>query len=79
VLKNYATERGMDMSNWSLLTGPEGAIKSLLAQLGVFAEFEGPLLKHTLATLLINENGKILDRADGSSWEVQQFVSKMKR
>jgi len=79
VLKEYATARGIDTSNWSFLTGPEGAIKSLLAQFGVFAEFEGSLLKHTLATLLIDENGKILDRADGSVWEVQEFVSKMKR
>jgi protein SCO1/2 len=79
VLKEYATERGIDTSNWSFLTGPEGAIKSLLAQFGVFAEFEGSLLKHTLATLLIDEKGKILDRADGSTWEVQEFVSKMKR
>jgi protein SCO1/2 len=36
------------------------------------------LLKHTLATLLIDERGKIIHRADGSVWEPSEFVAKMK-
>jgi protein SCO1/2 len=79
VLKEYATTRGIDTSNFSLLTGPENAIKDLLAQFGVIAEFEGDLLKHTLTTLLISEDGRIIHRADGSAWEPADFVAKMKR
>jgi len=79
VLKTYTMARGIDTSNYSFLTGPENAIKSLLSQFGVLAYFQGPLLDHTLATLLIDENGKITYRVDGSRWEPQDFISKMKK
>jgi protein SCO1/2 len=78
VLKEYAAVRGIDTRNFSFLTGPENAIKDLLQQFGVIAEFEGDLLKHTLTTLLIDENGRIVHRADGSSWDPAEFVAKMK-
>jgi protein SCO1/2 len=78
VLQEYATVRGIDTANFSFLTGPESAIRDLLTQFGVIAEFEGDLLKHTLATLLIDERGKIIHRADGSVWEPSEFVAKMK-
>ena len=57
VLKEYAEDRGIDTSNFSFLTGPEGAVRDLLTQFGVVAEFEGDLVKHTLATLLIDPPG----------------------
>ncbi|WP_221029866.1 SCO family protein [Actomonas aquatica] len=79
VLRDYAAARGIDTSNYSFLTGPESAIKDLLRQLGVLAEVEGPLIQHTLATLLVNEEGRIIDRADGSRWDTQQFVRKIVR
>lgn len=78
VLKEYADLRGIDTSNFSFLTGPDKAIKDLLAQFGVIAQFQGDLLQHTLATLLIDERGKIIHRADGSQWEPKDFVAKMK-
>jgi protein SCO1/2 len=79
VLKEYAVARGIDTSNFSFLTGPENAIKDLLAQFGVIAEFQDDLLKHTLTTMLINENGRIVHRADGRAWEAAEFVAKMKK
>ncbi|MCF3652316.1 SCO family protein [Synoicihabitans lomoniglobus] len=79
VLRDYAEVRGIDTTNFSFLTGPESAIKDLLRQLGVLAEVEGPLISHTLATLLIDEKGRIIDRADGSQWDVTQFVRKIVR
>jgi protein SCO1/2 len=79
VLREYADTRGIDTTNFSLLTGPETAIKDLLTQFGVIAEFEGDMIKHTLATLLVDEHGKIVHRADGSGWEPKDFVAKMKR
>ncbi len=79
VLKTYTMARGIDTSNYSFLTGPENAIKSLLSQFGVLAYFQGPLLDHTLATLLIDENGKIIYRVDGSRWEPADFIGKMKK
>jgi protein SCO1/2 len=77
VLKEYAATRGIDTTNFSFLTGPESAIKDLLTQFGIIAEFDGNLLKHTLSTLLVDANGRIIHRADGSAWEAKDFVAKM--
>ena len=77
VLRDYAEARGIDTGNFSFLTGPERAIKDLLAQFGVIAEFEGSIVKHTLTTLLINEQGRIIHRTDGTIWEPKSFVAKM--
>jgi protein SCO1/2 len=79
VLKEYALLRAIDTGNYSFLTGPEAAIRSLLAQFGVLKEFKGNILNHTATTLLIDETGRIIHRADGSTWDVQEFVQKMKK
>lgn len=79
ILREYAEARGIDTANFSFLTGPQSAIKDLLAQFGVLSVFEGDLIKHTLTTLLIDENGKIIDRADGSQWDPKDFVAKMRK
>jgi len=78
VLKEYALVRGIDTSNFSLLTGPETAIKDLLKQFGVIAQLQGDILQHTLTTLLIDPDGRITHRADGSIWEPREFVQKMR-
>lgn len=79
VLREYAEARSIDTGNFSFLTGPERAIKDLLTQFGVIAEFDGNMIQHTLTTLLIDENGRIIHRADGSLWEPKDFVAKMRR
>jgi protein SCO1/2 len=77
VLRDYADDRHIDTGNFSFLTGPEPAIRDLLAQFGVIAQFKGDILEHTLATLLIDEKGRITWRADGSQWEPAEFVGRM--
>jgi protein SCO1/2 len=79
VLREYASVRGIDTGNFSFLTGPENAIKDLLTQFGVIAELKGDLVQHTLATLLIDGNGRIIHRADGSVWEPAEFVGKLRK
>ncbi len=79
VLKEYAQLRGIDTSNFTFLTGPDSAVRHLLAQLGVLREFEGNTIKHSLATVLINEDGRIVHRVDGSLWQVSDFVERMRR
>jgi protein SCO1/2 len=79
VLREYAAVRGIDTSNFSFLTGPEGAIRDLLTQFGVIAEFDGDLIKHTLATLVIDERGRIALREDGSAWDPNEVVAHLHR
>jgi protein SCO1/2 len=74
VLKKYAAERGIDTTNFSFLTGPENAIRDLLAQFGVIAEPGDNVFKHTLSTLLIGPDGRIMHRVDGSAWSPEDFL-----
>jgi len=78
VLKAYADARGIDTAHWSFLTGPESAIRDLLAQFGVIAEPGENVFKHSLATLLIGRDGKIQHRIDGSSWSPEEFLARLK-
>jgi protein SCO1/2 len=77
VLHAYAADRHIDTTNFSFLTGPESAIRDLLTQFGVIAEFKDGILNHTLATILVDEKGVIRWRADGSAWEPREFVERM--
>jgi protein SCO1/2 len=79
VLREYAEKRDLDTSNWSFLTGPDAAVRHLLAQLGVIREFEGATIKHTLATVLIDESGRIVHRVDGSAWQPEDFVRRLRK
>jgi protein SCO1/2 len=78
ILREYAEARGLDTSNWSFLTGPDAAVRHLLAQLGVIREFEGNTIKHSLSTVLIDATGRITYRVDGSTWQVDEFVRRLK-
>ncbi|MEY3608850.1 MAG: hypothetical protein RLZZ447_1638 [Verrucomicrobiota bacterium] len=74
VLREYAETRGVDPVNFQFLTGTEAAVRRLLAQFGVIAEPSENLWKHTLATLLIDREGRIRQRVEGASWEPEVFL-----
>ena len=78
VLKAYATTRGIDSSNFSFLTGPESAIRDLLLQFSVLAEPDENIFKHTLATLLIDRDGRIIHRIDGSQWSPDELIARLR-
>lgn len=77
VLKDYARVRGIDTANFTFLTGPEGAVRDLLHQFGVIVEPGENFLKHTLSTLLINEQGRIIHRVDGTQWASAEFLKRL--
>lgn len=77
VLKRYAAERGLDTSNLSLLTGPEGAVRDLLTSFGVLVAPSDNLFKHTLSTFLIDARGRIVHRVDGSGWTPDDFLPRL--
>ena len=77
VLKTYSQSRGIDNANFRFLTGPERAVRDLLVQFGVLVTPQENYLKHTLSTLLIDENGKIVHRVDGSQWTPAEFLKRL--
>lgn len=79
VLRKYADDHGIDTTNFSFLTGPQIAVTNLMAQLGVIAIEKDGLITHSLSTLLIDENGKIIHREDGTGWPVEQFMARLRQ
>ena len=77
VLKAYAVARGIDTANFTFLTGSNQAIADLLQQFGVYAIPGENLFRHTLATILIGADGKIVHRTDESSWEPEEFLKRL--
>jgi protein SCO1 len=77
VLKTYGETRGADFQNFTYLTGPEAAIKSLLVQFGILAQPSDNIWKHTLSTVLIDRTGKIAFRIDGSDWTPEDFLKRL--
>lgn len=77
VLNDYGTQRGIDFSNYSLLTGDKQAVEDLMKQFGILIFPEDETLNHTMATLLIDEKGKIVYRKNGSRWSVREFLDRL--
>lgn len=78
ILRQYADERGLRSDNFRLLTGPEAVIHDLLRQFGIVAYAEDGTIKHTMATLLIDERGQIQLRRDGSRWSTGEFLERLR-
>jgi protein SCO1/2 len=78
VLKAYAAARGIDTTNFSFLTGPETAIADLLRQFGVISIPAEKLFRHTLATILIGPDGKIVHRTDDADWNPEDFLQRLR-
>jgi len=77
ILRNYSDARRINASTFHFLTGNEQAIQDLKRQIGILSVEEDGTLNHTMATLLIDPNGKILYRKDGSQWEASDFLQRV--
>ena len=77
ILKQYAESRGISTEDFSFLTGPEAVIDDVLKTFGLLTYTEAGVLNHTMATFIIDPNGKILHRRDGSRWSVADFMGRL--
>ncbi len=78
VLKDYALSHNLDTANFTLLTGEKSVMLDLTKQFGIIQYRLENTIEHTMATVLVNPNGKILYRAEGSRWSVEDFISRIK-
>lgn len=77
VLWGYAEARGIEEEHYHFLTGEKQVVADLLKQFGIGTRGEGAEMLHTMATLLFDENGKILYRKNGSTWETEDFYTRI--
>lgn len=74
VLRAYAQERRLDLTNWSFLTGTPELIDATLRAYGVGAvPVDGGDIQHTLATFLIAPDGQIARRYLGTGTEALEL------
>ncbi len=79
ILRQYAQGYGIEEDNFHLLTGTKEVVQDLLRQFGILTMEEDGTINHTMATLVIDENGRIAFRKEGSQWEVEEFVEEIRK
>ena len=74
VLRQYAEAYGIDGSNFKFVTGPKSAVRDLVKSHGVTSIDKVDTIMHSLATVLIDEDGTIAKRSDKSAWTPEEFL-----
>jgi protein SCO1/2 len=76
VLKRYARERGIDTSDWSLLTGPVDEVEKVVRAFGVGSTRKPDgQIEHLVVTFLIDGQGRIVKRYMGQEHEPSEIVA----
>ncbi|MDQ8194573.1 SCO family protein [Coraliomargarita sp. SDUM461004] len=79
ILKQYAAGYGMEPENFYLLTGEPLVVEDLLRQFGILTMDEEGTINHTMATLLVDANGRVAYRKEGATWSTQEFLEAAKK
>jgi protein SCO1/2 len=75
VLHQYAQGYSMEPENFYLLTtGEPSVVDNLLRQFGILTMDEDGTINHTMATLLVDANGRVAHRKEGASWSTADFL-----
>ena len=79
VLREYAEAYGIEGDNFHFATGPKSAVRDLIRSFGVTAIDKVDTVMHSLATVLIAEDGSILKRSEKSAWSPDEFLEALKQ
>jgi protein SCO1/2 len=79
VLRNYAKGYGLENENFHLLTANQEVVDDLLRQFGILTMEEDGTINHTMATLLVDANGRVAYRKEGSKWTAKEFLEAAKQ
>lgn len=74
ILRQYAKGYGIDLENFHLLTGTSQLVQDLLRQFGILTIEEDGTINHTMATLLVDNKGRVAFRKEGASWKLDEFL-----
>ena len=74
ILNQYADGYGMESENFHLLTISQSVVDDLLRQFGILTIEEDGTINHTMATLLIDANGRVAYRKEGATWSTEDFM-----
>lgn len=74
ILRTYAKGYGFELENFHLLTGTRQMVDDILRQFGILTIEEDGTINHTMATLLVDADGRVAYRKEGPSWKVRDFL-----
>lgn len=77
ILAEYASSRGAQPGNFHFLTGEPQAVDDLMRQFGILTQEADGTIVHNMATLIVDERGRIIHRKDGSTWSVEDFLGRL--
>lgn len=78
VLRAYARSLGADARRWTFATGDGEEIRKLKQQFAVHAERSAAgSLDHTLATALINSDGRLVEIWRGNAWKPAEIIDRL--
>ena len=79
MMRQYADAYGLGHENFHLLTGTQELVDDLLRQFGIVTMEEDGTINHTMATLLVDANGRVAFRREGSKWTIEEFLKEAKQ
>ena len=79
VLDAYAKATGANPDRWQFVTGRESEVAKLTSAFSIHVERNGVLLDHTLATAVIDAEGRIVEIWRGTGWKVSDVVGVLER
>ena len=74
ILNQYADGYGMESENFHLLTMNQSVVDDVLRQFGILTMEEDGTINHTMATLLVDANGRVAYRKEGTTWSTKDFM-----
>lgn len=78
ILRQYAKGYELENENFHLLTATQELVDDLLRQFGILTMEEDGTINHTMATLLVDANGRVAFRKEGSKWTTKEFLKEAK-
>jgi protein SCO1/2 len=79
ILRQYADGYGLEHDNFHLLTATQEVVDDLQRQFGILTMDEDGTINHTMATLLVDANGRVAFRKEGSKWTTKEFLKEVKQ
>jgi protein SCO1/2 len=79
ILDAYAKAKQLDPARWRLVTGTPEAVATLTKAFAVHVERNGVLLDHTLATAVLDEDGRIVEIWRGNRWRASEVIDALRR
>ena len=76
ILKQYGKSYDIEFDSFTFMTAKPLWVEDLMRYFGIITIAEDGTINHTMATLLIDQKGRIHYRKEGSVWKVDDFLAR---